>query len=165
VTDDPEAPSFKTQIFNLRDGAVAEDARVRDGHRLRRTMIGQAFGAKLTGLSIYELPPGESAWAYHYELSREEWVIVVEGEVVLRTPAGERLLRAGDTVCFRPGEEGAHQVRNDSDAVARFAMPSSWAGDGYTAVRPDSNTALIVGPGFRRIVPLDEDLGYWDREP
>ena len=53
-------------------------------------------------------------------------------------------------------------MRNDSDAPARFAMPSSWAGDGYVAIRPDSNTALIVGPGFRRIVPLDEDLGYWD---
>jgi len=68
-------------------------------------------------------------------------------------------------VCFPPGEEGAHQVRNESAAVARFAMPSSWAGEGYVAIRPDSNTALIVGPGFRRIVPLDEDLGYWDREP
>jgi hypothetical protein len=32
-------------------------------------------------------------------------------------------------------------------------------------VRPDSNTALIVGPGFRRIVSLDDDLGYWEREP
>jgi len=57
------------------------------------------------------------------------------------------------------GEEGAHQVRNDSDTVARFAMPSSWTEGGYVAIRPDSNTALIVGPGFRRIVPLDEDLG------
>jgi hypothetical protein len=44
-------------------------------------------------------------------------------------------------------------------------MPSSWAGEGYVAVRPDSNTAMIVGPGFRQIVPLDESLDYWDREP
>jgi uncharacterized cupin superfamily protein len=154
-----------TEIFNLLTGAVAEDPRVRDGNRFLRTMIGQAVGAKLTGLSLYELPPGEAAWTYHYELNREEWVIVVEGELVVRTPNGDRQLRAGDIVCFPPGEEGAHQVRNDSDAVARFAMPSSWAGEGYVAIRPDSNTALIVGPGFRRIVPLDEDLGYWDREP
>jgi hypothetical protein len=67
--------------------------------------------------------------------------------------------------CFPIGAEGAHQVRNDASAPARFAMPSSWAGDGYVAVRPDSNTALIAGPGFRRIVPLDDDLGYWEREP
>lgn len=154
-----------TQVFNLLDGEVAEDPRGRDGNRFLRTMIGQAVGATLTGLSLYELPPGEAAWAYHYELNREEWLIVVAGEVVVRTPQGDRPLGAGDIVCFPPGEEGAHQVRNESDAVARFAMPSSWTRDGYVAIRPDSNTALIVGPGFRRIVPLDEDLGYWEREP
>jgi uncharacterized cupin superfamily protein len=154
-----------TEIFNLLDGEVAADSRVREGHRFLRAMIGQVAGAKLTGISVYELPPGERAWAYHYELNREEWLIALVGEVVVRTPAGDRTMRAGDVACFLPGEAGAHQVRNDSDAPARFAMPSSWAGNGYVAIRPDSNTALIVGPDFRRIVPLDEDLGYWDREP
>jgi uncharacterized cupin superfamily protein len=152
-------------IFNLLDCDLAENAHAREGHRFLRAMLGQAAGAKHTGLSVYELPPGESAWAYHYELNREEWLIVVSGEVVVRTPAGEETLRAGDVTCFPIGSAGAHQVRNDSTSAARFAMPSSWAGDGYVAVRPDSNTALIVGPGFRRIVPLDEDLGYWEREP
>jgi uncharacterized cupin superfamily protein len=154
-----------TEVFNLLDCDVAEDARVRDGHRFRRAMIGQAVGATLTGLSVYELPPGERAWAYHYELNREEWLIVVAGEVVVRTPGGDRTMGAGDVACFPSGEAGAHQVRNDSDRPARFAMPSSWAASGYVAIRPDSNTALIVGPDFRRIVPLDEDLGYWEREP
>ena len=152
-------------IFNLLDCDLAENAHAREGHRFLRAMLGQAAGAEHTGLSVYELPSGESAWAYHYELNREEWLIVVSGEVVVRTPAGEETLRAGDVTCFPIGSVGAHQVRNDSTSAARFAMPSSWAGDGYVAVRPDSNTALIVGPGFRRIVPLDEDLGYWEREP
>ena len=154
-----------TDVFNLLDGDVSEDPRVRNGNRFLRTMIGQAVGAKLTGLSIYELPPGEAAWAYHYELQREEWLIVGAGEVIVRTPGGDRVLGVGDIVCFPPGEEGAHQVRNESGAVARFAMPSSFAGEGYTAIRPDSNTALIVGPAFRRIVALDDDLAYWEREP
>lgn len=154
-----------TEIFNLLEVAVAEDARVRDGHRFLRTMLGQAAGARLTGFSLYELPPGQAAWTYHYELNREEWLIVVDGEVVVRTPGGDRTMQAGDVACFPIGADGAHQVRNASDAPARFAMPSSFAGDGYAAIRPDSNTALIVGPGFRQIVPLDDDLGYWDREP
>jgi uncharacterized cupin superfamily protein len=154
-----------TEVFNLLDGEVEEEPRGRDGHRFRRTMLGQRFGAKLTGLSVYELPPGEAAWAYHYELHREEWLLVVTGEVVVRTPGGDRRLAAGEIVCFPPGADGAHQVRNESSGAARFAMPSSWAPAGYVAIRPDSNTALIVGPGFRRIVPIDEELGYWDREP
>jgi uncharacterized cupin superfamily protein len=154
-----------SEVFNLLECDVTADARGRDGHRFLRSMLGQAAGATLTGFSVYELPPGETAWTYHYELGREEWLIVVDGEVVVRTPSGESTLRAGDVICFPLGEAGAHQIRNASAAAARFAMPSSWAGESYVAIRPDSNTALIVGPGFRQIVPLDEDLGYWDREP
>lgn len=154
-----------TQIFNLLDGELGEDSRARDGHRFRRTQLTLVYDSKLTGMSVYELPPGEAAWAYHFELQREEWLIVVSGKVVVRSPDGERTLRAGDVACFPPGESGAHAVRNGSESPARFAMPSSFAPLGYVAVRPDSNTALIVGPGFRRIVPLDEDRGYWDGEP
>jgi len=154
-----------TEVFNLLDGALAEEPLARDGHRFLRKLLGQAAGATLTGFSVYELPPGEAAWPYHYELYREEWLIVVAGEVVLRTPTGERTLAAGDVACFPTGEEGTHQVRNDSSSVARFAMPSSWAAEGFVAIRPDSNTAVIFGPGFRRVVPLDEALEFWDREP
>lgn len=95
------------RIFNLRDDELGEDPRAaRDGHRFRRTQLTLVHDSKLTGLSVYELPPGEAAWAYHYELNREEWLIVVSGEVVLRSPTGERTLPAGDVVCFPPGESG-----------------------------------------------------------
>lgn len=151
--------------LNLRTLPLDEEPRARDGHRFRRAMLGQLVGAKLSGFGVYELPPGQTAWAYHYELNREEWLIVVSGEVVVRTPGGEQTLRAGEVVCFPIGPEGAHQMRNDSAEPARVAMPSSWPGDCYVAIRPDSNTALIVGPGFRRIVPLDDDFDYWEREP
>ncbi len=154
-----------TRVFNLLEGELGTDEGLRDGHRFIRTMLGAALDAKLTGLSVYELPPGERAWPYHYELQREEWLLVVAGEVVVRTPAGDVTMRAGDIRCFPVGEAGAHEVRNDGDAPARFAMPSSSAANGYVAIRPDSNTALIVGPAYRRVVPLDEELGFWDREP
>lgn len=152
-------------VFNLRDCDVSDEARVRDGNRFKRTMLGQLVGAELTGFSLYELPPGETTWAYHYELNREEWLLVIGGEVVVRTPEGDKTMRAGDVAVFPIGPAGAHQVRNESDAVARYAMPSPFAGEGYVAIRPDSNTALIAGPDFRQIVPLDESLDYWDREP
>src|SRR2546423_15135613 len=96
-----------TQVFNLLEVDLGADARARDGHRFLRTMIGQAVGAKLTGFSVYELPPGERAWAYHYELNREEWMIVVAGEVVVRTPAGDRAMQAGDVAGFPAGAAGA----------------------------------------------------------
>ena len=154
-----------TRILNLLDIELSEVPVARDGHRLRRMQLTLVYDSKLTGMSVYELPPGEAAWAYHYELQREEWLIVVAGEVTVRSPDGERTLRAGEVTCFPPGEAGAHAVRNASSEPARFAMPSSFSPHGYVAIRPDSNTALIVGPGFRRIVPLDEEREYWEGEP
>lgn len=154
-------------IFKLRGGPLERDdpRAEREGHRMSRAMLGRLAGAARTGFSVYELQPGEAGWAYHYELNREEWLLVIVGELVLRTPRGEERLTAGDVRCFPVGPDGAHAVRNESREPARFAMPSSYPAYAYVAVRPDSNTAFIVGPGLRQIVPLDESLDYWDREP
>jgi uncharacterized cupin superfamily protein len=148
-----------TDVSNLLDGDIPED------ERFRRVSISSALGAKVTGLSVYELPPGVKTWPYHFELNEEEWLIVVSGEVTARTPEGNVVLRAGDTMCFPPGPAGAHAVLNESGAVARFAMPSSVAQLGDATVYPDSNKLKVSGPGgFRRIVSLDPELDYWDGE-
>jgi uncharacterized cupin superfamily protein len=92
-------------------------------------------------------------------------LIVVSGEVTLRSPEGERVLTAGDTVCFPIGERGLHSMRNDSDEPARYLMPSSRPRHGYVAVRPESNTAVIVGPGFSSVVSLEPARDFWEGEP
>ena len=126
--------------------------------------LGGELGAKLASLGVYELPPGQGAGAYHYELTREEWLVVVAGAPTLRTPSGERVLHVGDVVCFPPGPDGAHAVRNDTDETVRYAMCStkqaSWA-----IVYPDSERVAVIGPGFKRMMRIGEDLSYWEGEP
>src|SRR6516162_6090806 len=41
--------------------------------------IGASLGAARTGLSVYELPPGQASSPYHYEDPVEEWLLVVSG--------------------------------------------------------------------------------------
>jgi uncharacterized cupin superfamily protein len=43
-----------------------------DGYRRNSTRVGALFSAARTGLSIYELPPGEAISPYHYENPDEE---------------------------------------------------------------------------------------------
>jgi mannose-6-phosphate isomerase-like protein (cupin superfamily) len=153
------------RIFNLLELELPQ--RDEEGHDFRRRFLGEAVGAERTGFAVYELAPGERAWPYHYELSVEEWLFVIEGELMLRTPTGESTLKSGEIVCFPIGPEGAHQMRNDSGAPVRFAMPAAGP-DGayaYVAIRPDSNTAYVEGPGFFQIVPLEVSMEYWEREP
>jgi uncharacterized cupin superfamily protein len=151
------------QFFNLRSLELKQ--RDEPGHDFHSRHLGGVVGAELTGFAVYELAPGERHWPYHYELIHEEWLFVIDGELVLRTPGGETTMRAGDITFFPLGPEGAHQMRNDSDATVRFAMPAVGDGRAYLAIRPDSNTAYIEGPGFEQIVPLDQSFGYWEREP
>jgi uncharacterized cupin superfamily protein len=153
-----------TEVFNLLDGELPPARHAREGHRFLNRSIGTERGASFASLGSYELAPGEAGPAYHYELTREEWLFVVSGEVTLRTPEGERVLSAGDVVCFLPGAEGAHSMRNAGDVPARFAMASTKEAS-RSIVYPDSDRIAVIGPGFKRMMKIGEDLEYWAGEP
>jgi len=114
-------------VFNLFDDRRWDAESDRDGFRHLRTAIGQRLGGRLLGGSLYELPPGERTWPYHYEQGCEEWLIVVSGKPTLRAPDGEHELEAGDVVVFPEGPAGAHQVINRSDERCRVVVLSSKA--------------------------------------
>ena len=95
------------------------------GYRWHETWVGARLGGERIGASLYELPPGESTFPYHFHYGNEEWLLVVTGEPTLRTPDGEQRLRPGDVVCFPIGPAGAHQVRNETDETIRVLMIST----------------------------------------
>jgi uncharacterized cupin superfamily protein len=152
-----------TKIVNLLSWELGAEDDGPEGHRFRARSVGREAGASLTGFGIYELKPGEATWPYHFELTEEEWLIVVAGEVTVRTPDGERTLRAGDVACFPVGAAGAHAVRNAGSTTARFAMPSSSAPNGAT-VYPDSGKFALGGAGFHHRGMLGEPVEYWEGE-
>lgn len=153
--------------FNLY-GDEWEHEQDREGYRWRATMIGPAVGAEMLGATVYELPPGEKSFPYHYEHGAEEWLLVVAGRPTLRTPEGEEQLEPGDVVCFPEGPEGAHQVRNGTDEPVRIVFLST-KGKPAVAVYPDSGKLGIwVAPAGETndslIVRRDAAVDYWDGE-
>ena len=109
-----------------------------DGFRRNSTRVGTLLGAARTGLSVYELPPGQAVGPYHYEDPEEEWLLVVSGTPTLRHPGGEDQLEPWDLVFFPSGPAGAHLVSNKSESAARVAMFSSITAVG-AVVYPDSD--------------------------
>lgn len=95
-----------------------------------------------TAMFVYDLDQGESL-PYHYEYV-EEWLLVVDGVVVVRVPDGEVELVRGAVMRFAPGPGGAHQIVNRGAATARLLLFSSAALPGI-AVYPDSD-AIGVWP-------------------
>jgi len=152
------------RVFNLLELELPELDDAPPGHRFRLRSPSRELGADKTGFSVYELEPDSTCWPYHFELVQEEWLLVLSGEVTLRTPEGERVLRAGDVACFPPGPAGSHVVRNDGDVVARFGMPSSAEPYGGGAVYPESNKVHVVAPGYRHRGWLGEAVDYWEGE-
>ena len=118
------------------------------------------------GASLYELPPGESTFPYHYELGNDELLVVVVGQPTLRDPDGERELQPGDCILFPSGPAGAHQLINRSNEPARvlfvsnFVMPRG-------AVQVDSAKVMIrwgPEPDDSLWFRSDSAVDYWDGE-
>ncbi len=138
------------------------------GFRSRRARIGYQLGAELIGASLWELPPGEAAYPYHYHYADEELVAVLSGRPTLRTPEGERELEEGEVVGFAVGEQGAHQILNRSPETVSFLAISS-SGRPDIVVYPDSDKIgvgerLPRGGGLRGFFRRGDAVGYFDGE-
>lgn len=106
-----------------------------------RLDVAQHLGSVGLMMFVYDLEPGRSSSPYHYEYE-EEWLLVVDGTVVVRVPDGEHTLQRGDLVRFPAGPEGAHKVLNRSDAPARTLMFSS-SRVPAVSVYPDSDKIAV----------------------
>jgi uncharacterized cupin superfamily protein len=144
-----------------------DETREYPGFETRRARLGRQTGSEKLGLSLWELPPGQAAYPYHFHLGEEEILVVLEGRPSLRTPEGWREMEDGEVVCFRVGEEGAHQLVNRGDETVRFLAISNQQTD--IVVRPESNSISVFerrpeGGGLTRHFSLEEGAGYYDFE-
>jgi uncharacterized cupin superfamily protein len=82
--------------------------------------LGDALGLTRIGVNLTTLMPGKESSMRHYHSHEDEMVFVVEGEVVLRTDAGEQVLVAGQCAGFPAGVTDGHHLVNRSDRAARY---------------------------------------------
>jgi uncharacterized cupin superfamily protein len=113
------------------------DADDPEGFRAGMLRFGPQLGAKESGSTVYELPPGQAICPYHYEYGEEEWLLVIEGTPTLRTPEGEEEIGPWEVVFFPSGPDGAHSVRNKTAGTVRVLMFSTRS-EIAAAVYPDS---------------------------
>jgi uncharacterized cupin superfamily protein len=153
------------ETFNLFSGPTDEspDGNEPEGYLCRAVRVGKKIGAAKLGMSVYELPAGQAVCPYHFEWTDEEWLIVLDGEPLLRTPEGERTLGPGDTVCFPAGPDGAHLVRNAGEGVVRVALLSTKSEIGI-AEYPDSDKVGVWAGDAHYMLRRSGHLDYWDGE-
>lgn len=137
-----------------------------EGFRSGMARLGKLLGgAEESGITIYELPPGQAVCPFHYECGEEEWLLVLAGEPTLRHAEGSDRLAPWDVVFFEKGPAGAHGVRNETEESVRVLMFSTVVVPSAT-VYPDSDKVGIWtgDPESDVIVRRESKVDYFDGE-
>jgi uncharacterized cupin superfamily protein len=85
-----------------------------------RKRLGRAAGLTHFGVNICTLKPGAASSQRHWHENEDEFVYVLEGEVVLREDSGETVLKPGDAAGWKAGVPNGHCLINRSNRDAVF---------------------------------------------
>jgi uncharacterized cupin superfamily protein len=147
------------RTFNLFDGDLEEDTS-EPGFQSRATTIGPKLGARLLGMTVYEIGDGQRICPYHFHWGSDEFLIVLEGEPVVRTADGEQTLRPGDVMGFPVGPDGAHSVQGP----AKVAMISNEGMQVDVTEYPDSEKLGLWSEQGRFLIRRGAPAQYFDGE-
>jgi uncharacterized cupin superfamily protein len=113
-----------------------------------RARLGDAAGLTQFGVNLLRLPPGAWSSQRHWHSAEDEFVWVVQGEVVLVTDEGEQILRAGDCAGFPAGVANGHHLQNRSTQEVVLLEVGSRCPGGDACDYPDLDMVIKPGIGF-----------------
>jgi uncharacterized cupin superfamily protein len=111
--------------------------------------LGDAFGLTKIGINRTTLLPGKASSMCHWHTAEDEFLYLLEGEVVLRTSSGEQVLTAGMCIGFPAGVEEGHQLINRSARPAIYLEVSNRDAED-TAYYTDTDVDLVASPPHAR---------------
>jgi uncharacterized cupin superfamily protein len=85
-----------------------------------RQRLGKAGGLTEFGVNLMHLPPGNWSSQRHWHSHEDEFLWILEGEVVLMEDGSETALRAGDCAAFPKNSGNGHHLINRSTATAVY---------------------------------------------
>ena len=124
-------------VDERRGSGYPEPFRSRVADRIKRR-LGDACGVTKFGVNLVTLPPGVPSALRHWHTLEDEFVYVLEGELVLVTDAGEQRLVAGMCAGFPAGRRDAHHLVNRGDRPARYLEVGNRI-EGDNAFYPDDD--------------------------
>ena len=82
--------------------------------------LGDAGGLRNFGVNLTRLEPGAASALRHWHERQDEFIYVLEGEIVLVTDEGETVLKSGMAAAFPAGRECGHQLVNRAQLPALY---------------------------------------------
>ena len=128
-----------------RGSGYPEPFRSRMGDRAKRK-LGDACGLTRFGVNLVTLGPGGQSALRHWHTLEDEFVYVLDGEVVLVTNDGEQVLTRGMCAGYPAGQRDAHHFVNRGP---RRRRPISRSATGSTATTRSIPTTISCGARTR----------------
>jgi uncharacterized cupin superfamily protein len=121
---------MKTELSRLEElpkstglpASIAEPVRPELFVGKHEAQLGKAVGVTQFGVNHITLAPGAASSLRHWHEGEDEFVYILDGEVVLIDDNGEHYLSEGCFVGFPAGSPNAHHLANRSSAPARFIV-------------------------------------------
>jgi uncharacterized cupin superfamily protein len=120
-----------------------------------RQRLGNVVGLDQFGVNLTRLKPGAWSAQRHWHETEDEFVYVLEGELVLCEDGGELLMRAGDAAGFKANAANGHCLVNRTAADAVFLEIGTRLADDRVHY-PDIDLAVITQAGVSRYVKKSE---------
>ena len=106
--------------------------------------LSEVAGLTQFGVNLVTLGPGVWSSQRHWHSHEDEFVYMLEGELVLVTDAGEETLVPGDSAGFKAGVKDGHCLQNRSARDARFLVVGSRVAEDYGEY-PDIDLKFAAG--------------------
>ena len=116
----------------------------------RKQRLGDALGLKNYGVNLTTIPPGAVSALRHWHSHEDEFVYVLEGELVLVSDAGRETVGPGTCIGFPAGTGDGHHFVNLTDKSAAFIVVGDRSADDVVAY-PDIDLELRAGPDGVRV--------------
>lgn len=121
-------------------------------------------GAHQCAILVYEIPPGKSAYPYHYHTMNEEAFYILKGTGILKTASGDQQVTAGDFLFFPANEKGAHKLTNTSDTEPLVYLDFDTHNEIDVAFYPDSGKIGVWGKNINQLYKMNQKVDYYDGE-
>jgi uncharacterized cupin superfamily protein len=82
--------------------------------------LGDAVGLTQFGVNIARIEPGQTSALRHWHEQEDEFIYMLEGELVLVDNDGETVLKPGDAAGFKAGSGNGHRLENRSQREAVY---------------------------------------------
>jgi len=152
---------MKEIILAAADSVVKEHEDEHENYEYFKRVLVSEETAKQFTLGMLEIPPGKSAYPYHYHTMKEEVFYILSGRGVLKTHTGDREVKAGDYIFFPVGEAGAHKMTNNSDSEPLVYLDFGSANELEAAFYPDSGKAGIFAKNIKQLYKMSDAVDYY----